>query len=334
MRGHGLSDAPEGDYFMGDLVADAAALMEATGFRDAVFVGLSIGGVVAQGLAAERPDLVRAAVLSNTAAKIGTEESWRERIATVRAGGIEAIADGVMEKWFTGRFHAERAEELALWRHMLTRTPVDGYLGCCAAIAGTDLRESTAGLRQPVLALVGDADGSTPPDLVRETAESIAGRALRDRPRRRPHPLRRAAGGDGAADRRLPEGDGPCLTATHAGWRRAARCSATPMSTAPRRRRPPSTRRSRSSSPRAPGARSGRGPTSPARAVADHAGAARRARPVGRGGDARARHRQHRREPGDVREAMLHVAVYAGVPAANHALKIIKETYREMGVEP
>ena len=58
---------------------------------------------------------------------------------------------------------------------MLTRTPVAGYLGCCAALSGTDLRDSTAGLRQPVLAIVGDDDGSTPPDLVRETAESIAG---------------------------------------------------------------------------------------------------------------------------------------------------------------
>ena len=58
---------------------------------------------MAQGLAAERPDLVRAVVLSNTAAKIGTEAMWRERIATVRAGGIAAIADGVLEKWFTKR---------------------------------------------------------------------------------------------------------------------------------------------------------------------------------------------------------------------------------------
>ncbi len=175
MRGHGLTDAPDGAYFMGDLVADAAALMEATGFRDAVFVGLSIGGVVAQGLAAERPDLVRAAVLSNTAAKIGTEDGWNQRIATVRAEGIGAIADQVMRLWFTKAFHANRADELALWRNMMTRTPLDGYLGCCAAIAGTDLRDSTAGLKLPVLALVGDQDGSTPPDLVRETAESIAG---------------------------------------------------------------------------------------------------------------------------------------------------------------
>jgi 3-oxoadipate enol-lactonase len=173
MRGHGLSEAPVGDYWMGDLVADAAGLMDRLEVRGAVFVGLSIGGVVAQGLAAERPDLVRAAVLSNTAAKIGTEATGRDRIATVRAGGIAAIADGVMEKWFTKAFRAERADELAGWHNMLTRTPLDGYLGCCAALADSDLRDSTAGLALPVLAVVGDQDGSTPPDLVRETAESI-----------------------------------------------------------------------------------------------------------------------------------------------------------------
>lgn len=175
MRGHGLSEAPEGDYWMGDLVADAAGLMDRLAIGGAVFVGLSIGGVVAQGLAAERPDLTRALVLSNTAAKIGTEAMWRERMATVRAGGIAAVADSVLEKWFTRDFRSERADELAAWRNMMTRTPADGYLGCCAALAGTDLRESTARLRLPVLAVVGDQDGSTPPDLVRETAESIAG---------------------------------------------------------------------------------------------------------------------------------------------------------------
>ena len=175
MRGHGLSDAPEGEYPMADLVADVAGLMDAVGIGQAVFVGLSIGGIVAQGLAVERPDLVRAAVLSNTAAKIGTEQSWSDRIATVRANGIEAIADNVMKLWFSRGFHTERADELVGWRHMLTRTPLAGYLGSCAAVAHTDLRESTPSIRQPVLAIGGDADGSTPPDLVRETAATIPG---------------------------------------------------------------------------------------------------------------------------------------------------------------
>jgi len=175
MRGHGLTDAPEGDYWMGDLVADATALLDHLKIRGATLIGLSIGGVVAQGLAAERPDLVRALVLSNTAAKIGTPDIWAGRVAAVRAGGVEALADGTMTRWFSPRFHAGRADELAGWRNMLTRTPVAGYVGCCAALAETDLRDSTARLSLPTLAVAGSEDGSTPPDLVRETASSIAG---------------------------------------------------------------------------------------------------------------------------------------------------------------
>lgn len=174
-RGHGLSACPPAPYHMRELVADAAALMDSLGVRDAVFVGLSIGGIIAQGLAAERPELVRAMVLMDTAAKIGTEAMWAERVAAVRAGGIDAIADAILERWFSRRFRAERPAELAGWRHMLTRTPAEGYIGCCEAIAQTDLLESTSRLRLPTLALAGDEDGATPPDLVAETAALVPG---------------------------------------------------------------------------------------------------------------------------------------------------------------
>ncbi len=174
-RGHGLTGAPPAPYRMDALVADAAALMDHLEIRGALVVGLSIGGMIAQGLAAERPDLARAMVLMDTAAKIGAPDMWDQRIAAVRAGGIDSLADAVLERWFTAAFRAERREELALWRAMLTRTPAEGYAGCCAAIRDTDLFESTARLRLPTLALVGDEDGSTPPDLVRETAALIPG---------------------------------------------------------------------------------------------------------------------------------------------------------------
>lgn len=174
-RGHGLTDAPDGDYFMGDLVADAAGLIDHLGLKRVLFVGLSIGGVIAQGLAAERPDLVRGVVLSNTAPKIGTEEMWNQRIAAVREGGIASLSEPVLERWFSKKFRTEQPTDLAGWRHMLTRTPLGGYAGCCAALAETDLRASTAALRLPVLVIAGSEDGSTPPDLVREMAESVEG---------------------------------------------------------------------------------------------------------------------------------------------------------------
>mgnify|MGYP001209392960 CR=1 FL=1 len=173
LRGHGLSDAPPAPYAMGALVRDAERLMDHVGLRDAVVVGLSIGGLVAQGLAVKRLDLVRALVLSNTAAKIATAEIWQQRIALIEAQGIEAVADATLERWFPKGFRA--TPEARGWRNLMTRTPPQGYLGCAAAIAGTDFYTPTAGLRLPLLAIAGSEDGSTPPDLVRETADLVPG---------------------------------------------------------------------------------------------------------------------------------------------------------------
>ena len=172
-RGHGLSSCPEPPYAMGALVTDAERLLDHLGVRDSLFVGLSIGGMIAQGLAVKRMDLVRAMVLSNTAAKIGTTEMWHERIVAVESGGIEALADAVMARWFSGPFR--QTDELVGWRNMLVRQPAAGYVGCSAAIAGTDFYSTTAGLTLPTLAIAGSEDGSTPPDLVRETAELVKG---------------------------------------------------------------------------------------------------------------------------------------------------------------
>lgn len=172
-RGHGLSDAPPAPYAMGALVRDLERLLDHLGVREALVVGLSIGGMIAQGLAVKRPDLVRAVVLSNTAARIGTAQMWQERIAMVHEGGIEALADAVMERWFPPAFRA--TPEAAAWRHMLCRTPVQGYAGCSAAIAGSDFLATTATLRLPALGIAGSEDGSTPPDMVHETLALIPG---------------------------------------------------------------------------------------------------------------------------------------------------------------
>lgn len=173
MRGHGLSEAPPAPYAMGALVRDLERLMDHLDLRDAVLVGLSIGGLVAQGLAVKRLDLLRGVVLSNTAAKIGTMDLWQSRMDTVTTDGIEALADAVIERWFPAGFRA--TPECVAWRNMLVRTPRDGYAGCCAAIGGTDFYATTAGLRLPALGIAGSEDGATPPDMVREMIDLIPG---------------------------------------------------------------------------------------------------------------------------------------------------------------
>ncbi|GLT09491.1 3-oxoadipate enol-lactonase [Sulfitobacter porphyrae] len=172
-RGHGLSSCPPAPYSMGALITDVERLLDFLGVRQCVFVGLSIGGMIGQGLATKRLDLVRAMVLSNTAAKIGNPDMWAERIATVEKDGIESLADAVMERWFAADFRAR--PELELWRNMLVRGEDAGYAGCCAAISGTDFYTPTASLRLPLLGIAGSEDGSTPPDLVREAIDLVPG---------------------------------------------------------------------------------------------------------------------------------------------------------------
>ena len=170
-RGHGLSDLG-GPVTAADLADDAAALLTNLG-GPVIFVGLSIGGLIAQALAANHPDLVRAVVISNSAAKLGTAESWQARIDAVRANGLASIADAVMERWFAPAFRTSPA--VTPWRNMMIRTHADGYIAACGALAGADQTTATSALRLPTLVIAGAEDGSTPPDLVRATARLIPG---------------------------------------------------------------------------------------------------------------------------------------------------------------
>ncbi len=177
MRGHGQSSVPPGPYGMGTLVRDAERFMDSLGVRDAVFVGLSIGGMIAQGLAVKRLDLIRGLVLSNTAAKIATPEIWQARIDAVQKDGLGTLADATMERWFTRPFRQAGGHLPS--RARMVATPVEGYIGCAGAIAGTDFYSTTATLTLPTLVIAAAEDSSTPPDLVRETAELIRGADFR-----------------------------------------------------------------------------------------------------------------------------------------------------------
>jgi 3-oxoadipate enol-lactonase len=175
LRGHGLSEAPPAPYAIDDNVSDLAALLDACGIKAAVVVGLSVGGMIAQALAARRPDLVRLLVLCDTAHKIGTPEMWNARIAAIRKDGIESIAGALLERWFSSEFRRTRPEDLAGYRNMLTRMPVEGYTGACMALRDADLTQTASRLAQPTLCLVGEADGATPPELVRSLSALIPG---------------------------------------------------------------------------------------------------------------------------------------------------------------
>ncbi|AZN96090.1 3-oxoadipate enol-lactonase [Mesorhizobium sp. M9A.F.Ca.ET.002.03.1.2] len=173
-RGHGLSDIG-GVNSIFDHVDDLCGLIDHFDLGRVVLCGLSVGGLIAQGFYARRPEGVEALILCDTAHKIGTTESWNTRIATVESKGIQEIADGVLKMWFTPAFHAERSADLDGCWNMLTRQALAGYIGTCAAVRDADFTEAVHRIAVPTLCVVGDQDGSTPPALVRSLADLIPG---------------------------------------------------------------------------------------------------------------------------------------------------------------
>jgi 3-oxoadipate enol-lactonase len=172
-RGHGLSDVGQPPYAMEDHARDLAGLLDILAVKQAYICGLSVGGQIAQALYQQRPDLVRGLILCDTAHKIGTAETWNSRIAAVRQNGIGSIVDAVMERWFTPAFRRPENQEYAGYGNMLSRQPVEGYAATCEAVRDADFTASAAQITVPTICIVGDQDGSTPPDLVMALARLI-----------------------------------------------------------------------------------------------------------------------------------------------------------------
>ena len=172
-RGHGLSDIGTSPYQLDDLAGDLAGLLDYLGKKNVFICGLSVGGMIAQRLAVLRPDLTKGLILCDTAVKIGTTEMWNDRLQTVLEDGLAGLLEANMQRWFTADFHNHRSDELNGYCNMFLRTPLDGYLGTATALRDADLTEAAENLDLPVLCVVGDADGSTPPELVLNTANLI-----------------------------------------------------------------------------------------------------------------------------------------------------------------
>src|SRR5579872_4981587 len=172
-RGHGLSSHPVAAASIGDFAADLAGLIDNLQAGPATIVGISIGGLIAQELYRRRRDLVASLVLCDTGHKVGTPEFYNSRADVVQSGGIESIAEGVLERWFTADYRTNNPDMMAGWRAMLTRTPKDGYVAACRTVGQPDFTEAAKAVAAPTLVIVGDEDAATPPELARQLAGLI-----------------------------------------------------------------------------------------------------------------------------------------------------------------
>lgn len=173
-RGHGLSGIGDQLYDIDLHTRDLLALMDHLHIDRAVICGLSVGGMIAQHIAARAPDRVSGLILCNTAPKIGDADGWNTRIDAIEKGGMAAIGDAVITRWLSDDYRAKQAAMTALYHAMLVRCPVAGYAGTCASIRDANLTENTAKIDLPVMCVAGSVDLSTPPELVGKMADLIA----------------------------------------------------------------------------------------------------------------------------------------------------------------
>ena len=149
--GHG--DAPVGPRTIEGFAQAALAAADAAGLDRFSFCGLSLGGMVGMWLAANVPERVERLVLACTSPFLPPAEQWLERAATVRAHGVEAVADAVVGRWFTERFGDPEP-----WRLHLVSTPAEGYARACEALAAMDLRGDLARIKAPTTVILGAHD--------------------------------------------------------------------------------------------------------------------------------------------------------------------------------
>lgn len=173
-RGHGQSTAAPGPYTLADLGGDVLALMDALEIERAHFCGLSIGGLVGQWLGIHAPERIERLVVCATAVKIGTAESWNQRIALVQDKGLTPLLDATADRWFTPDFIAANPGVVKDILARFAAVSAEGYAGCCAALAGADLGADIGRITVPVLAISGDDDPVCTPDDLQAIADGVA----------------------------------------------------------------------------------------------------------------------------------------------------------------
>jgi 3-oxoadipate enol-lactonase len=172
-RGHGRSAVPAGPYSLDDLADDVVDLLDALGVEKVDFVGLSLGGMTGMAFAARHPERVDRLVVLCTSAHLPPAQGWIDRAAAVRADGAGAVAEAVVQRWFTPDYLEANPPVRKECEEMVASTPPEGYAACCEAIAAMDLLAQLSRITAPTLAIAGEDDPATPPPHLEAIATGV-----------------------------------------------------------------------------------------------------------------------------------------------------------------
>ena len=172
-RGHGQSPVPVGPYDIDDLADDVVALLDTLGVERAHVVGLSLGGMTGMRLAARNPERVDRLIVLCTGARLEPSSAWHDRAATVRELGTGAVAEAVVQRWFTAPYLDANPDIKAACEATVAGTPAEGYASSCEVIATMDLHPDLPTISAPTLAIAGADDPATPPPFLQAIAEGV-----------------------------------------------------------------------------------------------------------------------------------------------------------------
>jgi len=179
-RGHGGSSAPKGPYTLDQLAEDTRALFDGLGIQRAHWAGLSMGGMIGQTFALKYPGVFQSMVLADTSSRRppGAEQMWGDRVKTAREKGMEGVLEGTLGRWFTEPYRNARKDVMARISGDIRGTPVEGFAGCCEAIAKLDVLDRLKEIDCPTLVIVGEQDQGTPPEAAKLIQQNIKGAEL------------------------------------------------------------------------------------------------------------------------------------------------------------
>jgi 3-oxoadipate enol-lactonase len=175
-RGHGATDAPAGRYPFDTLLADALGLLDALSIKKAHFAGVSMGGATALGLAQKHADRFGRIIVCDSPCQStpASSQQWEERIVIAQEKGMAALVEPTVSRWFPAETVAKNPPHLDKVRGMIRDTPVNGFIGCAAALAAHDYASAITTVKCPVLFMVGEKDGATP-TAMRKLNEKLPG---------------------------------------------------------------------------------------------------------------------------------------------------------------
>ena len=177
-RGHGNSDAPTDDFTMDDLASDLLALLDFFNVDRAILVGVSMGCTTILRCAARAPSRCLGVVGCDGqwCSAPGAAAMWEERFAVVREGGMKAMAEPTVRRWFQPDFF-KNPTEVERIKAMVAATKPEGYVSCGKALQHYDFRADYPALSIPALFMVGAQDGDLP-KVMREMVDVTPGSRL------------------------------------------------------------------------------------------------------------------------------------------------------------